>query len=100
LISEDTCFKHKGLKAYWETGSTGKLPADMVKRIRLLLVHLDSARSLNDIAEGYGKSRNFHPLTGLDCMYALDVTGNYRLVFKCEQASTGFVTELDLVDYH
>lgn len=102
MILKENEIKDKDLREFWVSGGrkTAGLGADKVKRLKSLLVHLDTARSLNDIASGLGELREFHKLSGFDCRYALSVTGNYRITFNCEDASTGVVTDIEYEDYH
>jgi len=102
MILKDKEIKSKELREFWASGgkTTVGLGADKVKKLRSILVHLDTARCLNDIAEGFGKNWGFHKLSGFDCRYALSVSGNYRITFDCSDASTGVVTNIEYEDYH
>lgn len=102
MISKDSDIVHDGLRAFWTSGGTNTsgIQHEHAKRLRTLLVHLYSARSLNDIAEGLGKLKRFHKLNGHDSRYALDVSGNYRITFDCHNSNTGEVTVIDYEDYH
>lgn len=102
MITSSNDIKHSALKAYWESGGKKayKLPQDQLKRLKAIMVHLHTARSLNDIASGLGKLRGFHKLEGHDARYALSVTGNVRIVFDCHDSSTGIVTNIEYFDYH
>ena len=88
-------FAHGGLKRYFQTGKARGIPADMVKRIRVRLNALDRAKELRDAAlPGFG----LHPLQGArKGMYAIAVTGNFRLTFRFVD---GDVLDLNLEDYH
>jgi proteic killer suppression protein len=71
--------RHKGLKRYYEKGDARRLPATMVARLRLI---------------GY----RLHRLKGdLKGFWAIDVTGNWRVVFRLD---AGDVYDVDLIDYH
>lgn len=102
MISSEDDFKSPSLRAFW--GSGGKnpagLPPDQLKRIKLILVHLHTARNLKDIAEGLGKQKNHHKLKGYSCRFAMSVNGNYRITYDCEDPSNGVVTKIDYEDYH
>jgi toxin HigB-1 len=67
----------------------------MVKRIQVRLNVLDRAKELRDVAlPGMG----FHPLKGQrKGVYAISVTGNYRLTFRFEK---GDVLDVNLENYH
>jgi proteic killer suppression protein len=88
-------FLHNGLKRYFEDAYPRKLPADMVKKIKIRLNVLNRAKELKDVAlPGLG----FHPLKGdRKGEYAITVTGNYRMTFRFEK---GDVLDLNLEDYH
>lgn len=102
MISDPSKIRHKHLRAFWKSnGETTKgLPPDQIARLRMILVHLDSARNLGDIAEGLGKQRNHHQLEGHEHRYAMWVNGNDRVVYDCPDPSTGDVTIVFYGDYH
>ena len=86
---------HKGLKLFFERGSTKGIRADHVVRVRDRLTVLDAASCLDDIAAG---GWNLHPLTGKrKGQYAISVSGNWRLFFEFRD---GDVYLLDYDDYH
>lgn len=87
--------RHKGLKRYYEKGDAKKLPTTMVARLRLILADLDAAEKPQDLnLPGY----RLHRLKGdLKGFWAIDVTGNWRMVFRLE---AGDVYDVDLTDYH
>lgn len=68
---------------------------NQVRRIRAVLAHLDEAvqpRALD--LPGY----RLHALKGdLKGFWSVTVSGNWRIVFRCED---GDVHDVDLVDYH
>jgi proteic killer suppression protein len=99
-IEKNSDIKHKGLRKFWEDGSTKGVQSDHANALRLILVHLDSAKSLNDIASGLGKIKRHHKLSGHDHRYAMEVNGNYRVTYDCSDSSTGVVTIIDYEDYH
>ncbi len=87
--------KHKGLKQFFETGSTKGVKAEHAKRLTARLTVLNAATSLDDIALA---SWNLHPLSGeLQGHYAINISGNWRLFFTFED---GDVYLLDYGDYH
>jgi proteic killer suppression protein len=88
-------FRHKGLEKFFLTGRTSGIRADHAKKLRLLLASLHAARAPGDMAI---PGRRFHPLKGpLKDFYAVDVSGNWRLIFRFE-APDAF--DVDYVDYH
>ena len=87
--------QHKGLRLFYEHEDASKLPAAHVNRIRNVLTRLEFAQSLNDI--GTPGSR-LHPLSGnLKGFYAVNVSGNWRIIFRFEDEN---VHDVDYVDYH
>jgi len=88
-------FRHKGLEAFFKTGSTARIQAIHVKRLRELLTALNAAGGLPDLNR---PSWRVHGLSGDRAgFYALTVQANWRVTFR-------FVGEdvelLDYLDYH
>jgi proteic killer suppression protein len=89
--------RHKGLKLYWTKGDSSKLPAGSVIRIRRILDSIDNAGIVPQDFEPF-KSWRIHPLKGdLAGYWSLDVTGNWRLIFRFVN---GKAEDLDLLDTH
>jgi len=42
-------FRHKGLRRFFETGSTSGIQASHAKRLRMLLVALETAQTIDDM---------------------------------------------------
>lgn len=88
-------WKHKGLRKFFETGSTAGIAAQHTNRLDLLLNALDLASNLNDLSL---PSFQLHPLTGdRKGTYAVSVSGNWRLTFEFRD---GDVYILNYEDYH
>lgn len=88
-------FQHKGLRLFYEDEDPRKLPAAHIARIRNVLTRLEFAASLDDI--GIPGSR-LHPLSGkYDGFYAVNVSGNWRIIFRFED---GDAYDVDYLDYH
>lgn len=88
-------FRHKGLQAFFASGTTRGIQARHAERLRLQLAALDRACGPNDLAiPGW----RLHPLHGrLQGRWALWVDRNWRLIF----AFIGQDIELlDYIDYH
>ena len=66
-------FKHKGLRRYYETGSTRGIQAKHAKRLRMQLAALDTAIEIADLdIPGYG----LHSLKGSrKGIWAITVSG-------------------------
>lgn len=88
-------FKHKGLRRYYETGSTRGVQANHAKRLRMQLAALDTAVEIADLdIPGYG----LHSLKGnRKGIWAITVSGSWRLTFEF---SDGNAYLLDYEDYH
>jgi len=88
-------FKHKGLKKYYETGSTAGIQPNHEKRIRLILAALDTAQMIDDMdLPGF----DLHPLRGdRRGIWSISVSGNWRVTFKFEEGNAQIV---NYEDYH
>ena len=66
-----------------------------VERIELILADLDAARNIRHMRRpGY----RLHQLRGKRSgQFAIDVSGNWRVVFRFE---AGRFLDIDLIDYH
>lgn len=92
---DESSFKSKALKTYFETGSTAKLKQDLVERITDILEVLDCVEDLKDFSNY--PALKFHPLQGnRKDTYSLKVSGNWRMTFKWNDAPY----DIDLEDYH
>jgi proteic killer suppression protein len=87
--------RHKGLEAFFVSGSTAGVQSNHVKRLRLMLAALDTAEAIEDInVPGFG----LHALKGdMKGRWAIKVSGNWRLTFEFNE---GDVLVLDYEDYH
>lgn len=88
-------FQHKGLKVFYETGSTRGIRADHAKRLKRILAVLDQARQPEDVdLPGY----RLHLLKGdMAEFWSVSVSGNWRVTFRF----TGQDVELiNYLDYH
>lgn len=84
-------FQHKGLRQFYETGTTRGIQAAHAARLKRQLQLLDRAKAAADMdLPGWG----YHPLKGkLAGFHAVSVNGNWRLIFR-------FIgTDAELVDY-
>lgn len=89
-------FASKGLKVLFEQGGSKKINQLHVERINLILSRLHAAKDLRDM--NYPGS-NLHllkkpPLRGF---YSVNVSGNYRIVFRFEN---GDAFDIDYLDTH
>lgn len=88
-------FRHKGLKKLYQQGDRSKVAVDQADKIERILARLDQATKPDDMnLPGY----RLHPLKGdLKGVWAVSVTGNWRIIFRLEN---GNAYDVDLVDYH
>lgn len=88
-------FRHKGLKAFFETGSKAGIQAAHATRLGSQLVRLNLARAPEDMNLPGWK---LHPLKGeLKGHWAVWVSGNWRMAFMFEDGDAVLV---DYQDYH
>lgn len=92
-----TRFRHKGLKALYDRDDPSGVKPDQVKRLRALLARLEASACPDDMDV---PGLRLHALSGkkrAGC-YAVNVSGNWRLLFRFDGA--GNAVDVDLVDYH
>lgn len=89
-------FSHKGLKAFFEKGDSRKLNQGYTEKIRGILARLNAARDIRDM--NYPGS-NLHILKAppLKGFYSVNVSGNYRIVFRFDN---GDAYNVDYLDTH
>lgn len=93
---EFVSFKHKGLRDFFESGSTKGISADQEKRLGRILTALAASPSLDDLVSPPGW--RLHRLKGdREGVWSISVTGNWRLTFTVEN---GELADVDLEDYH
>ncbi|HRI37163.1 MAG TPA: type II toxin-antitoxin system RelE/ParE family toxin [Nitrospira sp.] len=87
--------RHKGLKKFFESGSTAGIQPRHAKRLRMLLAALDTAQSIKDMdVPGF----RLHLLKGSERgRWSVWVNGNWRLTFTFKD---GHAFVLDYEDYH
>lgn len=88
-------FRNKSLRAFFETGSARRLSVQNAARVGRILRALDDAGRPEDMdLPGY----RFHALKGAASgRYAVDASGNWRVIFAWEDADA---IDVDLEDYH
>ena len=88
-------FDHKGLRKFWETGSTSGIKAAHTNKLRLILQRLNGASEVTDM--NFHGAR-LHALKGdKSGLWSITVNGNWRITFRFE-AGDAYV--VDYVDYH
>jgi toxin HigB-1 len=89
--------RHKGLKLLWEKGDGSKLPPAYLKKISFVMQLIHSAKVVEDVNF---PGANLHLLKGnLGGFWAVKISGNYRLIFRFEDADS-IALDLDYTDYH
>ena len=88
-------FKHKGLQAFFESGSKKGIQAKHANKLRLQLAAIDTAHSIDDLdILGHG----LHPLKGKrKSLWSITVKGNWRITFEYERGDAHIV---NYEDYH
>ncbi len=88
-------FRHKGLASLYHEDKTRGINQAHAKRLRQILALLDSAMTIEDMDV---PGLRLHPLKGdLAGLYAVNVSGNWRVTFRLE---AGEALDVDYVDYH
>lgn len=88
-------FRHKGLEAFYLTGSHAGIQPMHTKRLREQLTALTHAKAPGDLAR---PSWRLHRLTGnLHGYWSLTVQANWRVIFRFVE---GNVELVDYLDYH
>jgi len=88
-------FRHKGLRRFFETGSTSGVQDGHAKRLRMQLAALDTAQTIDDMdIPGF----RLHPLKGgMKGRWSITVSANWRMTFEFQDGNASI---LDYEDYH
>lgn len=88
-------FKHKGLRQYFENGSTAGIMPQHAKKLKVQLAVLNQADKVSDLdLPGY----KLHPLKGdRDGIWSITVNGNWRMTFEFHDGDAYIV---NYEDYH
>jgi toxin HigB-1 len=88
-------FVHKGLKAFFETGSAKGIQSIHKARLSLILASLHRAKKLEDLN---APALRLHELKGQQKgIWSLTVQANWRITFRFEDDNAHIV---DYLDYH
>jgi proteic killer suppression protein len=88
-------FKSKALRLFAETGDARRLSVPDAKRLRQILLALNSAKSPDEMNT---PGLRFHGLKGnRSSTFAVDASGNYRVTFRWDGEDA---VDVDLEDYH
>ena len=87
--------RHKGLRRFYETGSTAGIIAAHAKKLRFQLIALNTAISIDDMdVPGF----KLHPLKGEQKgRWSIFVNANWRITFEFREGDAYLV---DYEDYH
>jgi proteic killer suppression protein len=88
-------FKHKGLRLFFEKGSTSGIQQKHAKKLRMQLAAIHSAKDIDDInVPGF----SLHRLKGdRSNIWSITVNGNWRVTFEFKD-SNAYI--LNYEDYH
>ncbi|MDR2122079.1 MAG: type II toxin-antitoxin system RelE/ParE family toxin [Flavobacteriaceae bacterium] len=89
-------FKHKGLKKMFYQNDSSKINPAHLNRITIILDILDQLSEVPKDLELYRSFRP-HPYKGENNVWSMDVSGNYRILFRFEK---GNVYDVDYLDPH
>jgi len=84
-------FRHKGLEAFYRTGTTNGIQASHAAKLRRILGALEVAAGSEDL--NFPAFR-LHPLKGF---WSISVNGNWRVIFRFAGVDVELV---DYLDYH
>ncbi len=88
-------WKHKGLKAFFETGSLAGIQAAHKVKLKIILQYLEAAVKPEDLNL---PGMRFHPLMGKQKGYfSVTVNANWRVIYMFENGDAILV---DYLDYH
>jgi len=88
-------FQHKGLEAFYRTGSVRGIQAAHAAKLQRILGALDVAAGPQDLNF---PSFQLHPLKGnLADFWSISVNGNWRVIFRFVEPN---VDQVDYLDYH
>lgn len=91
-----TGFRHKGLEAFYRTGTTKGIQAAHAAKLARILGALEVAAGPEDL--NFPAFR-LHPLKGeLKGFWSMTVNGNWRVIFRFAGAAD--VELVDYLDYH
>ena len=79
-------FRHKGLRRLYDEDNAKGLSVAVVDKLRKLLFAMETAQDIEQVRRFPGWK--LHPLKGeLKGFWSLTVTGNWRLVFRYDDAT-------------
>ena len=88
-------FLHKGLKAFYSTGTKAGIQAKHADRLRLILARLDAAYNAEDMNL---PGLKLHKLSGdFKGFWSVEANGNWRVIYRFEGHDA---FDVDYIDYH
>ncbi len=88
-------FRHRGLRQFFEAGSTAGISPQFTKRLGVILGALNRAAEIRDMdLPGFRRHRLKGHRKGV---WSVWVSGNWRVTFRFEN---GDVFDVNLEDYH
>jgi len=85
-------FKHKGIKKFFYKGDISGINPDHAKKLKLILFDINTASEIKDLdISGY----RLHPYTNMEDVWSIDVSGNYRILFKFINGDAYVIDYLD-----
>lgn len=89
--------KNKGLALYWKKGDVSRLPSESINKVKKIMNIIEY---LEKVPQDFQSFKNLrpHPLKGdLKGFWSLDLTGNWRIIFRFEN---GHAYDVNLKDTH
>lgn len=87
--------RHKGLRDFFTSGSMAGVQAKHAARLRLILARLHASREPKDMDL---PGLRLHKMSGnLNGFFSVEVSGNWRVIFRFEGQD---VFDVDYLDYH
>jgi proteic killer suppression protein len=88
-------FQHKGLKKFFESGTTRGIQPTHARKLQTILTTLHASKEVQDMNAPAFK---LHPMTGNEKgVWSVWVNGNWRITFRFEDGDAYIV---DYRDYH
>jgi proteic killer suppression protein len=90
-------FRHRGLEKFFTTGKKATIDPRMVKKLQLILAQLKVSTTPGDMDLPGLRLHKMKEGSTYASFWAVDVTGNWRVLFRFAGAD---VIDVDLIDYH
>ena len=85
-------FKHKGLKRFFYQSDPSGINPNHIKKLRMILFDINTALEIQDLdISGY----KLHPYTNMKDTWSIDVSGNYRILFRFINGDAFVIDYLD-----